>query len=445
VTGHGNDGACVGIRAALGAILALGAGSVLAAGSDWELRRDDLCPERPPVEKGAVAIRLGEEPVRFPRYLNELGVERIRISFDMPGSCRKKLSIVWSGGSQGPDRFDVLVDDEKAGASRTVDTTRRPNAWHGDDFACQLRPGNEHTIELRSPAGFKSPIEFAGIRLAGVDAGVYQPPCYESIGTLARYENEIGGKGSLIRSDHVWVFAPAKHVAAAKALAAFLEKAYAEMRTIYGMDTVFLFSVEHYPKGHKRGWGGISGAGTIGYTFDALEKYARLRTRDVNGFVGYTEEMSHGFKAYYRCDGTYEALGVAVQEDVVRRLVPARVADAFWLPEHAKWRTTHEAYLKAGRKNPDPATYPWGVLYTRILNDVFLQLRSEYGPAMWRDFFRVLREKDYPLHRATNTQRMGVYADIFSTLFKRDMRKEFNQFGIDLDVDPPWGWETYKK
>lgn len=426
-------------------ILALDVGVACAAGPDWELRRDDLSPERPSVEKGVVSIRIGDAPVRFPRYLNELGVEAVRVTFRGPGACRKKLSIVWSGGSQGPDKFEVLVDGAVAGASSAVDTARRPNAWNRDDFTCSLGPGDEHTIELRSSSGFKSSIEFAGIRLAGVDAGVYQPLCYESIGTLVRYEKEIGGKGSLIQSDHVWVFAPAKQAATAKALAALLEKAYAEMRKIYGIDTVFLFSVEHYPKGHKRGWGGISGAGTIGYTVDAIEKYARLRTRDVNGFVGYTEEMSHGFKAYYRCDGTYEALGVAVQEDVVRRLVPARVADAFWLPEHAQWKSTHEAYLKAGRKNPDPATYPWGVLYTRILNDVLLQLRTEYGPTLWTDFFRVIREKDYPLHRATKTERMGVYADIFSVLFKRDMRKEFIKSGIDLDVDPPWGSETYKK
>jgi hypothetical protein len=64
---------------------------------------------------------------------------------------------------------------------------------------------------------------------------------------------------------------------------------------------------------------------------------------------------------------------------------------------------------------------------------------------MWRDFFIVLKQMDFPLHRAAKTDRMTVYADVFSVLFARDMRKEFTNFGIDLDSDPPWGWQTYKK
>jgi hypothetical protein len=52
---------------------------------------------------------------------------------------------------------------------------------------------------------------------------------------------------------------------------------------------------------------------------------------------------------------------------------------------------------------------------------------------------------DFPLHRAAKTDRMKVYADVFSVLFARDMRKEFTNFGIDLNSDPPWGWQTYKR
>jgi len=42
-------------------------------------------------------------------------------------------------------------------------------------------------------------------------------------------------------------------------------------------------------------------------------------------------------------------------------------------------------------------------------------------------------------------QRMGIYADVFTALSQMDMRKRFPEFGVDLDVDPPWGSETYKK
>lgn len=412
------------------------------ASADWELRRDDLNPPRPPVQNGIVTIDAAAPGAAFPRYLNELGIKAIRIRFREPQSGRRGLSILWTGGSEGADRFSVAVDGVTAGVSRTIDSPRRPYAWYRDDFAVALGPGTDHIVEIDSIPECSSPIEFAGIRLAAPDAAPYQPLCYEAIATLERYEAALGGKGTAVFSPHLSVFAPQRYAAQAKALSAFLEKAYEQLRVQYGCDSVFRFSVEHYPAGHPRGWGGISGAGTIGYPVEALQRFGDLGTRDVRGFAGYTEEMSHGFASIYHCEGTYEALGVAVQEDVVRNLVPAKVADAFWLPEHAKWDETHRAYLAAGRKNPDEGKYPNSVLYTRILNDVFLRLRTEYGPNLWPDFFAMVRQMDYPLHRAKATECLRTYADLFSAMFGRDMRAEFEKAGIDLAAEPPWGWQT---
>lgn len=417
--------------------------SAVAQGS-WELRRDDSKPDRPPIADGVVTVRIGDPDLKFPRYLNELGVKTIRIKFTDTGGERRKLSVVWTGGSQGPDKFAVSADGIPAGVSRTLDSQRFPYLWQRDDFTLKLSAGSEHVVEIASIPEFSSAVELAGIRLSLVDAPDYQPLCYESIGSLDAYEESLGAKGIMIDSAHICLFAPKESEAEAKALSAFLEQAYSEMKAIYGMDTLFRFSVEHYPPSHKRGWGGISGKGTIGYTTEALARWKQHGASNWRGFAGYSEEMSHGFKQYYRCDGTYEALGVAVQEDIMRRLVSSKVADDFFLPEHESWDKTHKAYLAAGRKNPDPEKYPWNVLYTRILNDVFLQLRTEYGDRFWPDFFATVRQMEYPLHRAQKTERMKVYADIFSAMFGRDMTKEFEDFGIDLDADPPWGWETYK-
>jgi len=416
-----------------------------AYSSTWELRRDDLNSSRPPVVKGTVNINLEDESPQFPRYLNELGIKTICIRFRGHDSVTRKLALVWTGGSQGIDGFTITVDEKLIGASQSVNSEQKPYAWYRDEFLVHLSSGSEHIVEISSPVGMTSAIEFAGIQMANPESEVYQPLCYESVGSLERYEEQLGAKGVVVKSAHIWVFAPAEFAKEAGLLSSFMEKAYSEMKKIYGMDTLFKFSIEHYPEGHKRGWGGISGQGTIGYTIAALKKFGRLKTSDVRGFAGYTEEMSHGFKAYYKCTGTYEALGVAIQEEIVRRLVPKDVANAFWLAEHKKWEDTYKAYLLAGKKNPDPEKYPWNVFYTRILNHLFLKLRNEYGPKMWEDFFRALRQMDYPLHRAAKTERMKVYADVFSALFGRDMRKEFREFGINLDADPPWGWETYKE
>ncbi len=410
----------------------------------WEIRRDDSKPERPPVIDGVVTVQTRDEAAKFPRYLNELGVKTIRIKFSDTGGERRKLSIVWTGGSQGPDKFAVKVDGIRVGASRTIGSTGVNEFWQRDDLTVRLAAGSEHVVEIISLPEFGSAIELAGIRLAAVDADEYQPLCYESIGSLDAYEKSLGARGAMVDSPHICVFAPRESEVEAKALSVFLEKAYVEMRAIYGIDTLFKFSVEHYPPGHKRGWGGISGKGTIGYTTEALARWKQHGAGNWRGFAGYTEEMSHGFKQYYRCDGTYEALGVAVQEDIMRRLVSSKVADEFFLPEHESWGKTHKAYLAAGRKNPNPETYPWGVIFTRILNDAFLTLRTEYGDQFWPDFFATVRQMEYPLHRAQKTERMKAYVAIFSAMFGRDMCEEFEDFGIDLNADPPWGWETYK-
>lgn len=417
--------------------------SAVAQGS-WELRGDDAKPERLLIVEGVVTVTAGDPAAQFPRYLNELGVKTIRIKFTDTGGERRKLSVVWTGGTQGPDKFAVSIDGIAVGVSRTMDLKRLHEFWQRDDFTLKLAAGSEHVLEIASLTGYSSSVELAGIRLSPVDAPDYQPLCYESIGSLEAYERSLGARGTMVDSAHICIFAPKESEVEAKALSAFLEKAYGEMKAIYGIDTLFKFSVEHYPLGHKRGWGGISGKGTIGYTTEALARWKEYGTGNWRGFAGYTEEMSHGFKQYYRCDGTYEALGVAVQEDIMRRLVSSDIADEFWLPEHRQWDETHKAYLAAGRKNPDPEKYPWNVLYTRILNDVFLKLRTEYGDRFWPDFFATVRQMEYPLHRAQKTERMKTYVAIFSAMFGRDMTREFEDFGIDLNADPPWGWETYK-
>ena len=410
--------------------------------ADWELRRDDLNKDRPPINDGAISLTIGDPGVLFPRYLNELGVKSIQIHFKDTGGARRKLSVVWTGGSQGKDKFAVVVDGVPAGESKTIESDRQPYVWHRDSFLVKLGTGEEHVIEIRSIPEFPSAIELAGIQLASPESADYQPLCYESAGSLERYEKLLGEEGTVIQSAHLWVFAPEENAVEAKALAAFLEKAYAAMKFEYGADLMLKFSVEHYPPGTERGWGGISGAGTIGYTTESLKRFKELGTTDVRAFAGYVEEMCHAFASQNGCAGTYEALGVAVSEEVARRLVAPAVADAFWLPEHKQWKETQQAYLAAGRKNPDKEKHPNRVLYTRILNALFLKLRNEYGERMWPDFFAELRQQDFPLHRAKDTERMKVYADIFSAIFKRDMRKEFTDFGIDLDADPPWGWQT---
>ena len=420
-------------------------GSRDAFGNNWQLRRDDLDKRRPVIKDQTVQVDLNTESPAFPRYLNELGIKKIVIRFPAEPNEKKKISFVWSGGSLGPDRFSVKVDGVDIGTSQISHSQLIPHAWLRDEFHTRLGPGHEHVVEIASPPDHASAIEFAGIRLADAEEEPYRPLCYESVGSLKKYEEQLHAKGTVIKTDSIWIFAPYQYRRQAENLSVFLRQAYRRMQHVYGIDPLFTFSIELYPTGHKRGWGGIGGMGTLGYTVESLKRFTQLGKRDVRGFAGFTEEMSHGFKSYYRCDGTYEALGMAVQEDITRQLVSSEVADKYWLPEHKQWEQTYKAYRAANNRNPNPDKYPWNVLYTRILNHLFYTLQAEYGPDMWRDFFIVLKQMDFPLHRAAKTDRMTVYADVFSVLFARDMRKEFTNFGIDLNSNPPWGWQTYKR
>ena len=106
-------------------ILALASAACLA---DWELRRDDLNKERPPIADGVVSLKIGDPGILFPRYLNELGVKTIQVHFQDGGGAQKKLSVVWTGGSQGPDKFAVSVDGVPAVQHRPPLRLRR---WPG--------------------------------------------------------------------------------------------------------------------------------------------------------------------------------------------------------------------------------------------------------------------------------------------------------------------------
>ena len=177
--------------------------AVTAYGNGFELRRDDFNGTRPIVEQGMVNLNFQEGPPDFPRYLNELGIEKIRIKFRGDGIETKRVSFVWSGGSEGRDRFTVKVDDIFLGFSEIADSEQRPYAWNRDEFLCRLAPGAEHKIEIYSPPGFKNAIEFAGIRLSQPNSKKYQPLCYESVGSLEIYEQQLGAKGALVKTDHI--------------------------------------------------------------------------------------------------------------------------------------------------------------------------------------------------------------------------------------------------
>jgi len=135
-------------------------------GADWDIRRDNSDKTRPPITDGVVDVCVGDDPFRFPQYLNELGINKIRIRFTDAEGGEKKLSFVWSGGSLGVDKFAVSVDGIKLGNSQMVDSPKRPYAWYRDSFHCELASGADHVIEITQVQGFTTAIEFERIRLS---------------------------------------------------------------------------------------------------------------------------------------------------------------------------------------------------------------------------------------------------------------------------------------
>ncbi len=401
----------------------------------WELANGPDVNDRPsPQENETVRVSIDKDGKTdaFPRYFNQLEVRKIEFDFEDTPNARRRFSVIWNGGSKGPDGFTILVDGIATGSSQRVNTERYPYTWYRSEFFFRMGSEKRHQIQIIPLKGLESALEFSAFQLSEADAPQYLAPCYESLQSLKDYQQKLGKRGALVVTPHIRIFAPADLEKDARELAKDLERAHTSLRALFSLDPIFKTTIEHFPKGHPRGWGGISGVGTIGYPIESLLRYKQMKTRDVRGIAGYTEEMTHGFKEYYRCRGTSEALGVAVQEDLIRKLVNRRTADGYWKSRHLQWQETYDAFIGAGKKNPDLKRFPENIFLTRLLNQFFRQLRNEYGEDLWPDFFKMIRQMDYPFHRAKEGERLGVYADVFSALFGRDIRQDFHEFGIDV-------------
>jgi ankyrin repeat protein/beta-lactamase regulating signal transducer with metallopeptidase domain len=140
--------------------------SPLAIGEKWNLWLDANHKERPPVEDGLVTLSIGKTGNMFPQYLNELGIHKIRLRFAAQGESQKRFSFVFSGGSLGPDRFQVQLDGRQVSQSPVIKTAQDPYTYYRHQFIATLGAGNEHVLEISSPEKYRdSAIEFSAIEM----------------------------------------------------------------------------------------------------------------------------------------------------------------------------------------------------------------------------------------------------------------------------------------
>ena len=239
-----------------------------------------------------VSVNADDSNGEFPRYLNELGIDMIRIHFSDPGGGMRRASFVWSGGSLGPDRFEAWVDGKRIGTSRHLDTPKRPYAWYREEFRFRLDDTRDHVMEIVSPEGYEdSAIEFAGIAVERPGAAPYRPLCTASVGSRKDYESALGEPGTVVEREHVVVFAPQYLDAESELLADLLQAACDELVSETDRDQLFKFSVEHY---HMDAASDVrlKDRQTILARVDFLERFARIHPGDVPKVKRYTNVLS---------------------------------------------------------------------------------------------------------------------------------------------------------
>lgn len=249
-----------------------------------------------------------------------------------------------------------------------------------------------------------------------------------SIGSLKAYERQIKCSGVLVESEHVSFFAPKSGSAYARLAVPILERAYNELGVLHaGMEPDYRISVEHYPRGHRRNFGGTSG-GTLFYGFENIGRWEDKPGR-VPHVIGYVEEMAHTFDSACGMGAWLkEAFGNYSSQMITPRIAPCRGINGFVEDVARTDAETFDYYMKHNFRLPPNVTPN---LFDRIYRHLFRMLEPSAKGRLLPRFYEEVKKSGVPETRS-EAEQAYVVAGIFSKVTGRDVSKLFEDCGIRM-------------
>jgi hypothetical protein len=217
--------------------------------------------------------------------------------------------------------------------------------------------------------------------------------------TINEFEKEIAEPAVLLDSKHVCFFAPARKRKEAEIVFGYLTKAYDELYEIVGRHTEYKIAVYAFPKGNPHGWGGTSNC-SIEYDDANLdfEQHSEWTKHSIPHVSGYIEEMAHNFVHATKAQFGWEMVGWSIGAVVSEKVAGNPILREQIRQTRERQRRTYSRYVENGFVLP--ADVPANKC-DRVHGWILWECATDYGPNLWRDFFREIRKEAHALNDPT--------------------------------------------
>jgi hypothetical protein len=249
----------------------------------------------------------------------------------------------------------------------------------------------------------------------------------------ASFERAIGQPASLLKGEHVWVFAPKNLEKEAKIVHPYLVEAYDALYDIVGVHTHYIIVVYHFPKGHADASGGTSNC-TLWYddTNLKLNQHEEWTKHKVPHLSGYIEEMGHNFSyTQFGWEIVGWSIGMKATQQVADNPVFRRSLDG----TRRRQADTFAQYRALGN------TFPKDIepnKVDRIHGYLLWQCEQQYGPDFWPDFFQEAKKERTRLvvdNRGDRDKRYQISVECFDRLPGLGFKRRLRTNGISRTID----------
>ncbi|MDX9974586.1 MAG: ankyrin repeat domain-containing protein [FCB group bacterium] len=251
---------------------------------------------------------------------------------------------------------------------------------------------------------------------------------------LTSFEAAIGGPGCLLKSEHVYLFAPKQREEAAEIVLPYLTKAYDALYDIVGVHTKYIIVVYNFPPGHADAFGGTSEC-ALWYDDTNLDlgRHEEWNQYKIPHVSGYIEEMGHNFVAATRAQFGWEMVGWNIGTKASAAVASNPILDEAVRQTRAGQAETCQRYRREGYVFP--ADIPANQV-DRIHAYILLECEQTYGPRFWKDFFAEVRREKQAFESAQDRDsRYQLTLECFNRLPGLDFKQRLTNDQISLTRD----------